>query len=220
MKKWIALLLVLVMVLSMAACGKDDIRGTQVENKNETPEEKKPGFSLGQVSGLTYENPFIGIGCKLNNEWSFYDDAQIREMNNATADLAGEAYQEAMKNATVVYDMYAVHEGGINNIIVNLEKVNALQLATADLAAVFESQMPTIKVSLENMGYTNVTFELAKITIGGKAFDGMYTTSDLGEYRMYQATIMIKCDGYLSSVSITTFDKAELDSLLKCFYLL
>lgn len=220
MKRFFALLLALTMLLMLPACGTDtNIRGEQKDNSTEAPDEKKADFSMGKVSGLTYENEFIGIGCKLDSAWTFRTDEEIREMNNLAGELAGEEYQAAIKNATLVYDMNAVHINGMDNIIINLEKVNPLQLAAADLEDVFEQQLPLLKSSFENMGYTNMTFKIDEVTIDGKTFVALFTSGSIGDYQMYQASIAIKCNSYLASIAITTFSEEMMNTLLESFYL-
>ena len=215
--------LVLTMLLSLAACGKEtDVRGEQINNNTstQTPEKSKSLFSMGKVSGLTYENKFIGIGCKLSSEWSFCSDDEIKEMNNLTAEMAGEEFEAIMQNASLVYDMYAVHSNGMDNIIVNLEKVGNAQLATLDLDQMFTQQMPVLKNSFENMGYTNLQFEIGEVTIGNKTFVTLFTEGDIAGYHMVQANIAIKCDGYLACIAVTCFGAETLQEILNSFYLL
>ena len=35
---------------------------------------------MNLAGGITYENKFIGIGCKLDSNWAFYTDEEIKEM--------------------------------------------------------------------------------------------------------------------------------------------
>lgn len=221
MKKFFAMLLALAMVLSLAACGNDtDIRGEQINNNTQPPANAEADFSMGKVSGLTYENEFIGVGCKLDSAWIFRTDEEIREMNNLTMEMAGEDLQKALENANVIYDMHAVHSNGMDNIIVNLEKVNPLQLAGLDVDEVFESQMPLLKSSFENIGYTDIQFEIGETTIDGKAFSTLFVEAEIAGFHIYQATIALKCSGYLASISITTYNEQALNDLIDSFYLI
>ena len=218
MKKVLAMILAVVMLLSMAACGSGDVRGVQSNNQSSTePTDKE--FSVGAVSGLTYENEFIGIGCKLDGEWTFSSDEEIREMNNVTAEMAGEEYRDMIKDASVIYDMHATHSNGLDNIIVNLEKVNPLQLIGLDLADNYEALLPTMRDAFENIGYTDIEFNISTVTIDGKEFTALYVNAVIAGYEVYQANIAIKCNGYLASVSVTTYGQEALNQVLKSFYL-
>lgn len=217
MKKLLACLLVLAMVLSVAACGgPEDVRGTKGDS---TPASQDEEFSLGENDGLKYESKFIGIGCTLPKGWSFYTDEQIKELNNLTQEMAGEEFTEAIENATVVYDMYATSEDMASNCIVNLEKTNAVVLLALDVKDVYKNQQETIKAAYENMGAEDVTFEISTVTIGDKSFDCMNMSAKLYEVTLNQTMFCIKCNGYLASVAITADSAEAVADVLDCFYL-
>lgn len=228
MKKLIAGILVLIMALSLCACFNDaPIRGEQIipnATENNIPvdggeETEGPSLSLGEISGLTYESKFIGIGCQLPAHWCFYTDEQIREINNFTVDAAGEELQQAAENATIIYDMMASDGDGMSNIAVNLEKVDPLQLVLMDVRTNLENTIPIMQSTLENLGYTDVVCTVDTVTIDDREFDCLYTNSVISGFQMYQCTISIKCNGYLASIAVTAFGQEELNELLDGFYL-
>lgn len=179
----------------------------------------EPEFSLGDITGLNYENEFIGIGCNLPADWTFYTDEQIKELNNVAADLAGEEYKEAMKNATVVYDMLAASPDMASNINVNLEKVDPILLAVTDLSDYLEQSIPMIKQGLENMGATVTKSEIGTVTIDGIAFDCLRITSNINGLTMCQLLFATKCNGYIANLAISTTSEVELQEIIDCFYI-
>lgn len=202
MKRLFTLLLTLAMILSLAAC-------------SQPPE---PEFTLGTVSGLTYENSFIGIGCTLDSEWTYYSEEQIKEMNNIASDMAGEEFKEQVKNATIVYDMLAVHSNPLRNININLEKVDPVQLALIDLADNLEKSFPSIEQAMKNMGYTNIVHEISKVKIGDEEFDCLNNEAEINGIKIYQTVISIKCHGYIASISIGSDSKEDINTILGYFY--
>ena len=62
MKRAVGLLLALVLVLSMAACGKKDGDGGDSQS----------GFQRGTIENGIYTNTFVGIGCQLSDDWTYY----------------------------------------------------------------------------------------------------------------------------------------------------
>ena len=260
MKRFFALILAAVMLLSLTACGKGsgDIRGTLLDfGKKETeapretekqpvaeatlpaatmpsveeePEETlpaeeeeteaEPEFDLGVVDGLVYENAFIGIGCKLDSNWTFRTDEEIRQMNNLTADVVGDDFREAMEKADIVYDMAAIHSNGLDNININMQKGNPIQIAALDLKTHYESQFALLQEAFENMGYTNIHMEVGEVIIDGEPFVAFFNHAEIAGYTVCQVSISIKCNGYLANVTLTTFDEASMDALLDCFYLI
>lgn len=241
MKKLIITLLSLALIFAFCACGNDDadIRGTIIGNdtdnvadttNNETadttadatvdtqPEEEGEDLSLGVNDGAVYESKFIGLGYALDEGWIFYNDDQIKELNNITSSLAGEEYEEIIKNATLIYDMYATDAEMLNNININLEKVDHIQLIALDIAANFELIAPTIKTSFENMGYTNFSYEIAKVTVDGVEMDAMKTTAEIQGIKMFQTMFQKKCNGYLANIAVTSFVTDSNAELIENFY--
>lgn len=202
MKRFLIFILAAAMLTSLASCAP-------------APE---PEFTLGTVVGNVYENSFIGIGCTLGSEWTYYSEDQIREINNAAADLAGEDYQKMMESATVVYDMYAAHSNQINTVVVNLEKVDKVQLAVLDLEENFKNTIPTLEQSLGNMGFTNITSELGTVKLGGTDMTCLNVVSEIGTFKMYQTIVAIKCNGYLACITFSGDSTESIDSALSNFY--
>ena len=178
----------------------------------------EPEFTLGTVEGNVYENTFIGIGCTLGSDWTYYSDEKIREINNAAASLAGEEFRQMMANATVVYDMYAAHSNQINTVVVNLEKVDKVQLAVLDLEENLKNTIPALKQSLGNMGFTNFITEIGKVKIGDTDVVCLNVTSSLGEFKMYQTLVTIKCNGYLACLTFSGESFESINRALSCFY--
>lgn len=172
----------------------------------------------GAVQGVTYESDFIGIGCKLSGDWSFYSDQQIRQLNQIAEELAGDAYQQALANASVVYDMFAIHNSGANNVSVVLEKIDPVQLVLMDIPSSYEASIPLLKQSLSNMGYTGVQCSVDTVWMGENEVDCIRTQAYGMGTTLYQCSISIKCKGYLATVTITTTGQDMIEQILGCFY--
>jgi hypothetical protein len=204
MKRFLIIILSAIMLISLPAC---------------TPA-PEPEFTLGTVNGSVYENTFIGIGCDLGSEWTYYSDEQIREQNNAAADLAGEDYKQMMLNSTIVYDMFAVHSNQVNTIVVNLEKVSSVQLAALNYKSYFEEAVPGLKQSLGNMGFVNITHSIGSVKIGSTDFTCLDVVSELGSFKMYQTLIAIKCNGYIACLTFSGDSAESVASAIACFYMI
>ena len=213
MKKLFCVLFSVLLTVSLCACGGDsgDVRG-QI-----TTDPTDPPFSLGTTANNTYKNTYLGLSCTLPSDWVFYTDEQIRELNNFVGDMAGEEYQELLKNATIIYDMYAATPDSLNSININLEKLNALQIVSLDLKTVLESQFPTIKSSLENIGYTNVQMQYEKITVDGKEYDGITVTANFSGISFYETCFCFLKGQYLANVTIACLQNNNIPSILNQF---
>lgn len=215
MKKLLALLLAVMMLFTVTGCGstagEDEIRGEQ--------EVSDEAYSAGSVEGLKYESSFIGIGCNLPEDWSFYTDEQIRELNNVTTEVAGEEYEKMMQDAQIIYDMYAISGNQVDTVNVNLEKVNSVALLALDMADYYEQTVESIETAYNNMGATSFDYEIGKTTIGGEEFDSMSIVAEINGTKLYQTAFAKKCSGYVANITVTAIDEATVKSLLDSFYI-
>lgn len=209
MKKLLAVLLTLVLVFSLCGClggNNDDVRGditsgNQSETEKET--EKEPEFSLGKATNNTYKNDFLGITCTLPSEWVFYNDEQILQLNNIVGDVVDKDVAEQLKNANIIYDMYATYQNE-SSININLEKLNAAQIITLDIKKTLEAQIDGIKSTYQNMGYTDINAAYQKITISGKEFDSLKISAKIQGINFYATVFTFRKGSYLANVSLSS----------------
>ena len=113
MKKSLAVLLILVLVFSLAACGTDSKPVSQITGENEQtatdndanthadtetsedeslPQDEQADlpFSLGTTSGTTYENKTLGIGIRLDNSWTFTTRERLARLVGKTTEYLSE----------------------------------------------------------------------------------------------------------------------------------
>lgn len=203
MKKIFTLVVCLAMLLSFVACSTG------------------PEFSLGTIEGDTYQSEFIGLGFKYQGSWRYYNDKEIKELNQTVENMADDEYLEVVKNADVVYDMMAVNtENQTDNVNIALEKVNAVTLATLDITENYEKTVSTVKSTFENMGYTNIQHQISKVMIDGKEYECLNITAEIAGVTMYQTSVAIKCNGYLANIAVTSYGKDKSGDILGYFYFL
>jgi hypothetical protein len=133
--------------------------------------------------------------------------------------VAGEEYEKMMKEADLIYDMYAISGNQLDNININLEKINNSVLNNVVISSMLEETVPALKETYGNMGYTNIQTELSKVSIEGKEFTCLYVTGEINGLKMYQKLLPIKCNGYMANITITTYNQNTVDSLIENFYL-
>lgn len=223
MKKILAVILCLLMVFAMAACGgtNDDVRGEVNAGASKVEsEEKEENFSFGTTGGSTYKNDFLGLGCNLGEGWSFYTDEQIAELNNMALDYTDDEFASAIENATIIYDMFANNATTFANMNVNLEKRSLFENGSKDnIKNLLKNTVPTLEETYINMGYTNPVFEVEDIEVDGETFAGIKGTAEIQSLKINIVLFSFKKGQYLASVTIASFDEAEAQSLLDNFYL-
>lgn len=232
MKKVLCLFLAVIMIVSLCGCfagsGPDDVRGdivsgnnsqntSQDTNQDASQNEEESEFSLGKATNNTYNNDFLGLSCVLPAEWVFYTDEQILELNNIVGDAFDEEVAEQLKDANIIYDMYAVYETEGSSININLEKLNSVQMIGLDIKQNLEAQIETIISTYENMGYTDTNVEYQKIMVDGKEFDGLKITAKIQGIDFYASIFTFRKSNYLANISISTIQTDKTDTILSYF---
>lgn len=230
MKKILCALLAILMLASLCACGSNDdtsnIRGEIIDgntvpaatNPVETdPPETESTFSFGKTTGNTYQNEFLGISCTLPEDWAFYSDQQILEMNNLTGEFLDEDAAKLMANATIIYDMMASQQTDGSSININLEKLNALQLLSLDIKAVLEAQIDIIVPTYENMGYTDVQAVSEKVTVDGKEYDSLRISAKIQGIDFYSTAFSFLKGNYLANVTVSSLVEDNTATYLSYF---
>ena len=224
MKKIICLLLILVMLTGLCGCfgGQEveDIRGDIVDGNtipDTQPQEEEPEFSMGKATENTYRNDFLGISCTLPEQWAFYSEEQILQMNNYVGTVIDEDVAQQLKDAAIIYDMCAVNEAEGYSINVNLEKLNALQLIGLDIKQNLEAQIDTILSSYESMGYTDTTVTYAKIQVDGQEFDGLKLYGKIQGLDFFLEVFTFRKGSYLANVTVSSFETDQNETILSYF---
>ena len=110
MKKWIVLMLTLVLIFSMTACGEaqeSSVAG-KVEPSAEPTEASEKPVSMGRLEGGTYINEYTGYACALDSNWAFYTAEELQELpENVQELLADTEIGDNMEGIAQFTDMMA-----------------------------------------------------------------------------------------------------------------
>lgn len=238
MKKTMGLMLCMALLLSAVGCsGEEEVRGTieeaattaeaaensdadtDTEAEADAETEEEEAFEFGEVDANVYENKFIGIGCSLSDEWGFYSDEEIKELNNMATDMAGDEFAEAVADAQMIYDMYAVHSDGMSSINVNLENIGIAKIALVDVAESLESSKSILEDAFSNMGYEDISIESTTVTIDGEEFAALNVSASYSGMNMYELVFSGKAGKYMWTTTIGTFGEDTTQELFDTFYL-
>ena len=158
MKKLFAMLMALTILMTMAACGQqttDEAGGTvdpgavadrDTSGQVDMPADDAGTPELGSVNGGTYTNEFAGIGCTLDETWTFYTEAQIAEINGfLTEGTSDEDMRQLMEENQSVYDMYASSTDGLmtmNVVFQNMGLLFGTTMSAQDYVELSAEQLP------------------------------------------------------------------------------
>ena len=192
MKKWLALLLAVVMLFALVACDKGE----------EKKEEETINISRGTIEGEVYTNASLGIKFTMPDGWRYYTDAEVASLVNMSADkILGENFKNALKNSPTVFDMMAVDPITGNNIQVLYE--NLSKTAYADITV--EQYLEILERQLKSVSGMTVTFpdtyETAKL--GNTEFTRVVCKTVMYGVSMTQVYYLYKLDGFMCSVIAT-----------------
>ena len=239
MKKILALLLVLAMLLSFGGCGKrsnkiaeeivrevDQMSDSEIEAlvgdfasaENEDSDYSTTDFSLGEAIEDKYENEYIGIGFELpDDDWFFYDENQMEELNGIAMDVLSDEYREMLEASTVIYAMFAQGRSG-DNININYEKLNGAQTVLNEEQYITIAT-PTVEDSLRSAGAQNLTSEATTVSIDGETFNALNLNYVLQGVDVYQTIIAIKKDEYIANITVTSIGGDVTDDLISYLYI-
>jgi len=228
MKKRIfaGLLALCVAAVCLGGCGKTEgsIRGSVTQNKEPAQPETTvpettagPELSLGSTSGNRWENQFIGIGCELDENWTFMTDEEIRQQNQVSSDLVGDEYKEAMESANVIYDMMATHANQTDTVSVTMEKLSgAALLITEELY--IEASKESLEGAIGSMGVENIQTSVEEADFAGESHYSILLEGEYSGVKIYEKLAVVKCNGYMACITVATWVENRTEEILDSFY--
>ena len=238
MKKFPVLLIALSLLLTLAACGSndDDVRGSVADPNSTTPsadgasgqdgsadsgggQADGTDYEVGSMNGGVYTNNFIGIGCTLDENWTYYSDEQLLELNGLVADaVQDEDLSEMLKNNEVIYDMYAAADDGIVTMNICFENLGVLYGTTLDESSYIDIATENAITALESMGYSSVSNEKKSVEFAGAERQCLSITGTIQDVPCYEEVICIKQGNYMAVITLASFYENILEDLRGLFY--
>ena len=222
----ISIVLCLVMLLSLAACGKSDVRGS-VEPGSEPENSAKPvtaeevTYESGSTEGGVYTNEFIGIGCQLDESWIYFSDAEIAELSGIMQEtIDNEDVNKLLESGQQVIDMYATTLEGLATISISIQDLGVLYGATLDEEAYVENAMESTIEALGDSGVTNVNLEKTSAEFAGAERTALFITGSFSEMPIYEEIICIKKGKYMAFITLCSFNEDVTADLAALFYTL
>ena len=228
MKKLITLLLCACLCLSLfAGCGGDkNSIGDSIEQAEPTPEptpeaepeeEDKP-VSAGSVSGSVYTNEFIGIKCDLGQDWMYFDEAQMAELNGLTAELFDdEQLKSTLENSGLVYDMYAMRLDGTATINIIIEDLGKLYGALLSEDRYVDISIDALPDALASAGFADLSIEKTSLEFCGKEHSAIIISGMLEDMAIYEVLVCVKSGSYMAAITVASYIDNTTEDILKAF---
>ena len=231
MKKITAMLLTLLLLLTMAACGQKEPEQTggtvepgttpdqSVTGQVDTADAETP--ELGTVSGGTYTNAFAGIGCTLDETWVFYTEEQIAEINGFLTDgTSDEDMKKLMESNRSVQDMYASSTDGlmtINVVFQNMGLLFGTTMSAEEYAELAAEQLPD---AMTTYGFENVSAAVTTAAFAGADRPALAITAEVQGTPMYELMVCMKESNYVYCVTLCSYTEDVTAEMAALFYAL
>lgn len=245
MKRTIALLLALVLAFGLMGCGKEDkdISGKvtpaaeaatapagKVEAATEAvpetteavPEDKT--VSLGRIEGGVYTNAYIGIGCELDSNWTFYTSEELQELPAQTNELLQDT-EYADASLRQIADMFAENVNDMSNINIQYTKLNMQErlvyatLDYEDFADMIMGESASMAETYAQAGIENAVLEKVTVNYLGQERVAIRTSATISGYPYYILQVFEHNVGqYYVTITLSSLFEDTTQSMLDLFY--
>lgn len=226
MKKIIALMLALIMVLSFAACSgeeeahdhdHDHTEEPAVENEEQPIEEPEEDVlaKRGTVADYVYANDAFGIGFEGDTDWLYYSDEEIAATMGIAAEkmLSPEA-ADLLQEATIIYDMYCVNLTTGSSVNINHENIGVLYGSIMDEEYYLEISKTQLEAQATGLDLTRN--EVGTTVIAGEEVPCLYVEINFSGITVYETILAKKSGNWVSVITVSGMSEEDvLDTLTR-----
>lgn len=248
--KLTCLLLALLMVVSMAlaGCGEDgsddiggDVKplestsgktddiGGDVDPLETNPEESTPDSNpvgLGRMEGGIYTNTYAGLGCELDESWTFYSAEELQQLpDNIGELLEGTEVGDAVSGMEQIMDMQAECTDDLTTMNMVLQKLSLAdrlryaKMSEEEIVDETLSQSDILKDGYAQAGIMVQSMEKKTVTFLGEEHVALYTVADIEGIAYYILQLLDFDQGaYSITLTLGSYVEDKTDSLLDLFY--
>ena len=198
MKKCLCLMLSLVTLFLLVSCDFPSFIGGQ--EPEEPPTKIEP--TRGTIEGDVYKNEYLGFEFTKPTSWVYSTDEEIAEMVDLGAEMiAGDKFEQALKNNPTVYDMMVVDSITRTNLNIGYENLSK----TLSSNITIEQYIEALKSQLADVSAMKVTFPDTYETanLGQTEFTKVVCSISVQGVSMKQVYYLRKTDGYMCFVIVT-----------------
>lgn len=240
MKKWIALLLAVMLTLSLAACAEEEepasnrrekrskaeiteeateeiteeVTEEATEEVTEEVTEPEENPIIGIVDGQNYQNVALGIGCAFDTSWEIATPEEVAELMGFAADVID--MEDQIEKLGTYCDLYAVSYSGAN-VNLTIQKENLVSLTVSD-EELMESISATIVEPFESIGMTDIETEISTVKFVGRRCYVLNITGTLQGYPFCEKVVLYRQNGYMASITVAAGDFDVCDEAFEMFY--
>ena len=224
MRKIFCIILAILLTFIFSACkNENDVRGDIVTGdpvpsstaaSTTAPAQKE--VETGKLSGNRYVNSFLGVSCELGADWDVKSEDEIRQNNEATMEMLGDDYAEAIKNAATFTDMMATHTNQTDTVNVTFEKLSGVNLVLSE-AQYAEISQKSLKEAFESLGMTNIALQIENGLFAGEEHSIISFSAEYAGVPVYEKIAVVKCENYMVCIVACTWQTDTCQDILDTF---
>ena len=201
MKKILAIMLALAMLLSFAGC-------TESGGKSET-EVITVNPARGTVSDGIYKNTAFGVSFEAGENWYFLTDAEIAQAMGVAAEaIYGE---DAEITGDHIYDLYCVETSTNGTVSINYENLGTIgEITDANF------YLETVMTQLLSTGTDNgiVDAVISNVKIDGAEVPCLSIVLNYAGTEIFQKVIVKQAGTWMSTITMASLSEDELSELV------
>ena len=174
---------------------------------------------FGDIKADTYENSFIGYGCKLPG-WYFYTEDEIAALYQLSKEAYNQEIGDMIEASQNIIVMFAEDASGKNNISIQVQyaKQYIPIYSLMGIEGLIDQLVDQLAEVYNSAGLTVLSTEKVKTTIGKEQYPGLKISyiKD-GETVFTEETAFIR-DDYMVYISATSFGEDGTSNSLSHFY--
>ncbi|MBR4889309.1 MAG: hypothetical protein IKU17_09205 [Clostridia bacterium] len=225
MKKVLSVLLAMLMLLSLVACGEDNKPASSVNNtpatstveskdessetsSNDIAEEKL--FVRGVVENNVYTNEFAGVRFTAPEAMTFYTDEEIAAVYGASEEMFN-----ITLDTSIIYDMYAMNPETGATVNVNYENMGLLYGSLLTAESYLAASKSNLEAVFNNTPGMNVTsLEQSTVNVGGEEMPCINLVIDINGMSLYETLVTKEADNYMMVFTVGALSTEEIDTIL------
>lgn len=195
MKKFLALLLTVMMVMTMAACGSDASTDNGGTNENSD-------FVRGVWTDNVYSNEFLNLTFTMPEDWAYASDEEIAEQMGLAAEYASSTteYAKAYADTKNIYDMISQNQVNGSDVIVMAENLALTVGGTAYDEQAYLDAVSEQLLQQDSLDYS-IEGETQDVTLGGETYKML--TTNLYEGELNQCYLVRRVGKYMEAIIVT-----------------
>lgn len=238
MKRFLALALTLLMLLSLAACGeekrssKKDKKEKTTTTVTETTPDVEPtndivlptgntaesGLTCGTLAGNTYENDYFGFGINVPSSWTTKSQSEIATLNGTDAATMQNDFESVAGKMQTSYLFYSIDNSTGNNLNVVIENLGLTNNKGMTGDEYLNAAKALLESTYESMGAENVEMEISTIAIDKNTYSCMEASLTMEGAEMSQLVLVVPANDYMAVITFTVADIDTFGYLNDYFY--